>query len=96
MLFAFICTDKPDSAEIRQKFREGHMANMKGLGTALKFAGPFLNDAGAPCGSLFVIDTPDRNAAQQIANRDPYCQNLFSSVDIRPWKWAINNPEAPA
>jgi uncharacterized protein len=95
MLFALICTDKPNSQDIRQNVRPDHLKHVQGLGGSLKFAGPFLTDEGAPNGSLLVIEASDKAAARQIADNDPYNKaGLFSSVDVRPWKWAINNPEA--
>ena len=93
MLYALICTDKPNSLSVRQQFRPDHMKHVQGLGAALKFAGPFLGDDGSPMGSLLVIDAADRKAAQEIASNDPYARaGLFGSVDIRAWKWAINPP----
>jgi uncharacterized protein YciI len=95
MLFALICTDKPASVELRQKVRPEHLAFLESLGTSLKGAGPFTDDAGSPTGSLVLIEAPDRAAAAATAARDPYAvAGLFSSVEIRPWKWLIKNPEA--
>ena len=32
---------------------------------------------------------------EAMADADPYAvAGLFASVDIRPWKWLIRNPEA--
>ena len=95
MLFALICTDKPNSLELRLSSRPAHVAFLNGLGNALKLAGPFTDDAGSPTGSLVVIEATDRSAAQALAAQDPYAiAGLFSSVEIKPWKWAIKNPEA--
>lgn len=95
MLFAFICTDKPDHLQVRLDMRADHLAYLKGLGDGLKFAGPFLGSDGKPNGSLVVISAGDRSAAEAIAAADPYAKaGLFASVDIRPWNWALNNPEA--
>jgi uncharacterized protein YciI len=92
MLFALICTDKPNHLDVRQKAREAHLAYLATL--SVKAAGPFTDDAGNPCGSLVIIDTHDRAAAEAIAAADPYAQaGLFASVEIRPWKWLIKNPE---
>ena len=41
MLYALICTDKPNSLDLRQKERPGHIDYLNGLGNALKAAGPF-------------------------------------------------------
>jgi len=94
MLFALICTDKPGHLDLRLKVRPEHLAFLEGLGTALKAAGPFTDEAGQPNGSLVVIEAADRAAAAAIADRDPYAKaGLFAAVDIRPWKWLIKNPE---
>jgi uncharacterized protein len=95
MMFALICTDKPDSADLRVKVRPDHVAYLEGLGGGLKAAGPFTNDAGVPMGSLVIIEAENRDGAEAIATNDPYAKaGLFASVDIRPWKWLIKNPEA--
>jgi uncharacterized protein len=92
MLFALICTDKPGSLDIRMKARADHLAFLASIST--KAAGPFLDDAGHPSGSLVVIEATDMAEAKAIAARDPYAvAGLFHSVDIRPWKWLIKNPE---
>jgi uncharacterized protein len=95
MLFALICTDKPGSLELRNKTRPDHLQFLKGLGKGVKAAGPFLNSAGDPVGSLVIIEAADTAAASAIAARDPYeISGLFATVDIRPWKWLVNNPDA--
>jgi uncharacterized protein YciI len=95
MLFALICTDKPASLDIRLATRPDHVAYLKSLGENLKFAGPFLGADEKPNGSLVVIKADDRAGAEAIAANDPYAKaGLFQSVEIRPWTWAINNPEA--
>jgi uncharacterized protein YciI len=94
MLFALICTDKPGSVELRMKVRPDHLAFLESLGSAVKGAGPFTDDAGSPTGSLILVEAEDRAAAEAVAARDPYAKaGLFSSVEIRPWKWLIKNPE---
>ena len=95
MLYALICTDKPNSTELRAKVRLDHVAYLGSLGDAMKFAGPFLDDAGGPTGSLVMIDAESRAAAEMIAANDPYkLAGLFASVEIRAWRWALKNPEA--
>ena len=95
MLFALICTDKPNHLQVRLDTRSDHLAYLNGLGGDLKFAGPFLDAAGKPNGSLVVINAADQSAAEKMAEADPYAKaGLFASVDIRPWNWALKNPEA--
>jgi uncharacterized protein YciI len=95
MLFALICTDKPNSLELRQQSRPDHLKFLESLGSKLKAAGPFTNDEGSPTGSLVIIEAQNRAAISEIAGQDPYAvAGLFASVEIKPWKWLIKNPEA--
>lgn len=95
MLFALICIDKPDAFDLRQANRSDHLAWLADLGNRLKFAGPFTTPDGAqPTGSLVVIEVKSDSQAEEIAAQDPYAvAGVFASVDIRPWKWLIKNPE---
>lgn len=95
MLYALICTDKPGALQVRLDNRPAHLAFLESLGAGMKAAGPFVDDEGKPSGSLVIIEADSRDAAQAIAARDPYAlAGLFASVEIRPWKWLIKNPEA--
>jgi uncharacterized protein YciI len=95
MLFALICTDKPDGLPIRLEKRPEHMAYLKNLGDTLKFAGPFLKQDGKTmCGSLIVIEAESLDAARVIAASDPFAKaGLFETVEIRPWLWVLGKPE---
>ena len=94
MLYALICTDKPNGTDLRTKVRPEHVAYLNSLGNVMKFAGPFLDAAGNSNGSLVVIEAENRAAAEHIAAQDPYnLAGLFASVEIRPWKWTLKNPE---
>ena len=97
MLFALICTDKPNHLHVRQETRADHLAFLDALGDALKAAGPFTDDQGTPTGSLSVVEAADREAARALAARDPYAgAGRFESVEIRPWNWVLKNPEITA
>lgn len=92
MLFALICTDKPDSLDLRMATRPAHLTYLETVD--VKGAGPFLDASGNPNGSLVIIESADQAEAQAIAGRDPYAMaGLFASVEVRPWKWLIKNPE---
>ncbi|WP_271897632.1 YciI-like protein [Candidatus Phyllobacterium onerii] len=94
MLYALLCNDKPDHLQLRLDTRAAHLDYLNSLGDGLKFAGPFLGDDAKPNGSLVVVDAIDLAAAKEIAVNDPYAKaGLFASVDIRPWNWAIKNPD---
>ena len=94
MLFCLLCTDKPNSLDLRAKVRADHLAYLSSLGAKMKTAGPFLDDDGNPSGSLVIIEASDRSEAEKMATADPYAlAGLFAKVEIRAWKWALKNPE---
>ena len=89
MLYALICTDKPNHLQIRQDNRTAHVDYLKTSGVVVH-AGPFLNASGEMSGSLVVIDVVDRSAAEVWAEQDPYAQaNLFADVRIEAWNKVI-------
>ena len=94
MLYALICTDKPNSLAIRKANRPQHLAYLESLGETLVLAGPFTETDGETMnGSLVVIEAASLQAAKEIGAGDPYAKaGLFASVEIRPWIWTLNNP----
>ncbi|EKF61360.1 hypothetical protein QWE_02285 [Agrobacterium albertimagni AOL15] len=97
MLFAVICADKPGHLNLRMETRPPHVEWLNGLNAAgqLKIAGPFLDADGKPCGSMLLIVADDIEAAKALAAQDPYAKaGLFETVEIKPYNWVFNNPEA--
>jgi hypothetical protein len=95
MLFALICTDKPNTLSVRKANRPDHLAYLESLGDMLVFAGPFTEEDGQTMnGSLIVIEAPSLADAREIADNDPFARaGIFDSVDIRPWLWTIDNTD---
>lgn len=88
-LFAVICQDRPGQLEVRKANRDAHLAYLRETGVVQQ-AGPFLDDSGTMCGSLLVLDVPDRAAADAWAAQDPYARaGLFESVTIQAWNRVI-------
>ncbi|UJW75233.1 YciI-like protein [Rhizobium sp. SL42] len=97
MLFAVICADKPGHLNLRMETRPPHVEWLNGLNAAgtLKIAGPFLDSDGKPCGSMLLISADSLEDAKALAAQDPYAKaGLFESVEIKPYNWVFNNPEA--
>jgi len=97
MLFAFVCKDKPGHLNVRMEARPAHVEHLNKLNAegALKMAGPFLDADGKPNGSLVIVNAETIEAAKAIADADPYTKaGLFESVEIKPFNWVFNNPEA--
>lgn len=91
-IFALSCLDKPNALELRMATRPAHFEFIKGLGPAVRLAGPYLDDKGEMCGSLILIEADDLDAARAIGAQDPYAKaGLFASVDIRPMRLAVSN-----
>lgn len=96
MLFALLCTDKPEHLSLRMETRPAHVEWLNGLNArgTLKIAGPFLDPDGKPCGSLVIIKAENQAEAEALAAEDPYAKaGLFERVDIKPYNWVFNNPE---
>jgi uncharacterized protein YciI len=95
MLYALICTDKPNSLDLRLANRPEHLSYLKGLGPTLVFAGPFTEADGETMnGSLVVVEAASREAAKEIADGDPFAKaGVFASVEVRPWRWTVNKPD---
>ena len=84
MLFAILCTDRPNSLDTRLAAREAHLRYLSTYAERLVHAGPLLDVDGRPCGSLLIVDVEDRAAAEGFAASDPYAAvNLFESVLVR-------------
>jgi len=96
MLYALICTDKPDALQLRLDTRPAHLEHLKAHEAQIKLAGPFTNeDASQMNGSLLIVEADSADEARAIADRDPYAQaGLFADVQVRPWKWTVGNPYA--
>lgn len=98
MLYALICSDRPDALATRKAHRSEHLAYLESLGDTLKFAGPFTDEDGETMtGSLIVVEAPSLAAAREIADGDPFARmGVFASIEIRPWKWSIGKPQGEA
>jgi uncharacterized protein YciI len=97
MLFAFVCKDKPGHLNVRMDTRPVHLEHLNKLNAegTLKMAGPFLDAEGKPNGSLVIVSAETIEAAKAIADSDPYTKaGLFESVEVKPFNWVFNNPEA--
>lgn len=97
MLFVVTCQDRPGLIETRIDNREAHLAWAKADGSPIKMAGPLLDEAGGPVGSLLVVEAEDAAALEAFLREDPYAQaELFAHVTYAPFRWTINPPEGLA
>jgi uncharacterized protein YciI len=83
-LFCITCLDNPGVLDRRVALRPDHVAYLKTQMDLIRLAGPQLDADGKMCGSLFVIEAPDRAAAEAFSNGDPFKrQGVFGQVEIR-------------
>lgn len=90
-LFVTYCKDKPGALETRMATRPTHLDYLNSAGL-VKAAGPLLDDAGAPIGSMLIVEAQDRAAAQAFVDNDPYTlAGIFESVEIQAWRVGVGS-----
>ena len=73
MHFAILIYDEPDSAALRDQYRQTHLDYLKEFDAQTLFAGPFTtDDESADLGSLRLIAFPDRATAARHVAEEPY------------------------
>ncbi|MBW2288777.1 MAG: hypothetical protein JRG80_11385 [Deltaproteobacteria bacterium] len=88
-LYAFIGNDGPRGAELRKLHRARHLEGIDALVAEdrVLHAGPLLDDAGGPIGSLVLFEAADLEAARKIAAGDPYVtEGIFESWRVHETK----------
>ncbi len=81
-LFIVYCKDKPGALELRMATRPTHLDYLNGAGV-VKAAGPLLDDAGSPIGSMLIVEAQDRAAVQTFVDNDPYLSLIHISEPTR-------------
>lgn len=83
MLFAFHLLDRPDSQALRQSVRPAHKDYLAKVAERIAFAGPLLDEQGAMCGSLLVIDFDDAATARAWLAGEPFTRaGLYQRSDL--------------
>ncbi|MBC2778907.1 YciI family protein [Parasphingopyxis marina] len=81
------------NAEAREALRPDHIGYRKGLGGGMALAGPLLDDAGSPVGSVVILEAEDRAEAERIASADPYvAAEVLELVSVRAYRIVAMNP----
>jgi uncharacterized protein len=84
VLYAIHCYDRPDVLEVRLRVRAEHQDHLRNATVRIALCGPLLgSDGETMVGSLFVVEAPDREAAEAFANADPFRrEGVWESVRI--------------
>lgn len=90
-LFVVYCKDKPGALETRMATRPTHLDYLNGT-NLVKAAGPLLDNAGSPIGSMLIVEAEDRAAVQAFVDADPYTlAGLFETVSIDGWRVGVGS-----
>lgn len=86
MLTLFVCHDSENSGQLRQQLLHQHLAWVKDNMSAIKVAGPQL-DNNKLTGSLYIIEADSQQQAKTILSGDPYYQvDVWQRIDITEFK----------
>jgi len=96
MLWIITCTDKPNTAAIRERVLQPHRDYLQSQKKILVLAGATQTDDGTQAiGSHFVVNAGSRADAKKFSDGDPFTQNgVFASVTITRMRKGQWNPEA--
>ena len=96
MLWAISCTDKPNTAAIRETQLQTHRDYLVSQKSILVLAGATQTDDGKEAiGSLFVVNVNSRAEAKAFSDGDAFTQaGVFASITITRMRKGQWNPEA--
>jgi len=93
MLFAIQCTDGPGVDAVRNLYLVPHKDYLVGQKNILVVGGALTNGADEPVGSLYIVNVPDRKAAEAFSKNDPFTSaGVFGSVTITAMRKSHWNP----
>ena len=92
MLYAIIFADDPAKHAVRSAHMKSHLEFLARHRDVILAAGSLREDIGQnPIGGLWIVDVPNRAAAEAIYLADPFwTEGLRSSVEIRHWSKAFD------
>ncbi|TWI03855.1 uncharacterized protein YciI [Luteimonas cucumeris] len=76
---------RDQTPEVSRQLQAGHMANINAYAEAgkLQIAGPFMDDG--DWRGIFILDVPDRAAAEKMCADDPAVKAGRLACEIHPW-----------
>ena len=83
--YVLIGRDGARGLALRKQHRPAHLANLAPLAEQgrVVYAGPLLDEAGSPCGSVVVFEAESLAAARSFAAGDPYVvHGVFESWEV--------------
>ena len=95
MLYILYNEDRPDGLAIREATREAHLAYLERHKDKLVLGGGLLADDGKTrLGSVFILNVPDRKAAEAFSADEPFRKaGLFQTTRITRMRRGQWHPE---
>ncbi len=95
MQFILIAHDKAGGLPLRMATRPAHLAYcQEQIGPKLVYAGPMLDEAGNPMGSMMIVEAADEAEAKAIFAEDPYAlAGLFGQTSLTGFRTVFRNGE---
>ena len=95
MPYVIITKDKPDSLALHNEVRPVHLDYLTANRRRLLAAGGQIEDDGSGhSGSVYIVDTDDREEAEEFIANDPFTKaGLFEDVQVKRWRKAFFNYE---
>lgn len=95
MLYILYNEDRPDGLAIREATREAHLAYLERHKDKVVLGGGLLSEDGKTrLGSVFIINVPDRKAAEAFSADEPFRKaGLFQTTKITHMRRGQWHPE---
>lgn len=94
--FVVHALDAPGKAAARSANRPTHRARLRqhDYPLAVRIGGPLLDDAGQMCGTMLVIEAPNRKEVEAFLAEDPYTlAGVYRDISIHAFNWGLGKPE---
>lgn len=93
MLFAVHCVDAKGVDAIRNRYLAPHKDYLVAQKHILVVGGALTDTADQPVGSLYIVNVPDRQAAEAFSSNDPFtAAGVFGTVTITAMRKSHWNP----
>ena len=95
MLYILYNEDRPDALAIREATREAHLSYLERHKDKVVLGGGLLSEDGQTrLGSVFIINVPNRKAAEAFSAEEPFRKaGLFQAVKITRMRRGQWHPE---
>ncbi|MCB1336355.1 MAG: YciI family protein [Maritimibacter sp.] len=94
--FVVHALDAPGKAEARAANRPAHRARLRTHDHPLTvhIGGPLIDQGGAMCGTMLVVEADGRDEVDAYIAADPYAlAGVYASVTIHEYAWGLGQPE---